>query len=222
MEQSSPSLRLLLAFVTAGLASLFLFWMLHLVTGGGGHGSKKLEAMPAIDFVRLKKDSEIETRQRQKPKPPPPPKEPPPPPKLKVASDTPPQENPLPFNIPNLGLSASVGGGPFVGEMGSGSGAGTGGMGLFDGDIIPLARIAPQYPRAAQIDGIEGTVKLEVIVNSDGSVRSAKVLQAKPRGVFEAVAVTAMLKWKFKPRVVDGKPVEQRGVQELNFTLSGE
>ncbi|HEX4872037.1 MAG TPA: energy transducer TonB, partial [Nevskiaceae bacterium] len=161
---------------------------------------------------------DLQTIERRKPPPPPPPKTPPPPPKLKVASDTPPQQSPLPFNIPNLGLNASVGGGPFIGEMGAGGGA----MGLFDGDIIPLAKIAPQYPRQAARDGIEGYVKLEILVNPDGTVKSARVIEAKPRGVFDSAAVTTVLKWKFKPRVVDGRPVEQKGTQVLEFNLSGE
>jgi len=127
----------------------------------------------------------------------------------------------MPFNMPNLGLSASVGGGPFLGQLGSGAGPATG-MSMFEGDIIPLQRIAPQYPRKAASEGIEGYVKLQFIVNSDGSVREAKVVEAKPRGIFDAAAIAAALRWKFKPKVVDGKPVEQKGVQTIDFNLGEE
>ena len=81
--------------------------------------------------------------------------------------------------IPNLDLTANVGGGPFIGEMGAGGGCAGG---LFDGDIIPLQRMPPQYPRDAARSGITGWVQLEVLVNADGSVRSARVIDAKPKG----------------------------------------
>jgi protein TonB len=48
------------------------------------------------------------------------------------------------------------------------------------------------------------------------------VVEAKPRGVFDSAAITAALKWKFKPRVVDGKPVDQRGVVQIDFNFEGE
>ncbi len=66
--------------------------------------------------------------------------------------------------MPNVKLNANVGGGAFNGQMGGGGGAG-----LFDGDIIPLQRIPPQYPRDAARNGITGWVQLEVTVNPDGT-----------------------------------------------------
>lgn len=221
METSSASLRLLQAFVLAVVFSAGLFWIMHSLIQGHGGGLKKVDTLPNIDFVRLKRDSEIETRTRRKPPPPPPPKQPPPPPKMHVSSEAPPKNEPLPFNIPNLGLSANVGGGPFIGEMAVGS-PGGGGMGLFEGDIIPLQRIAPQYPRQAARDGVSGYVKIEFTVNPDGSVKDARVIEGKPRGVFDAAAITAALKWKFKPKVVDGRPVAQKGIVQVDFNLDEE
>ena len=57
-------------------------------------------------------------------------------------------------------------------------------------------------------------------VNPDGSVRKARVVEAKPKGLFEAAAVTAVQKWRFKPKTVDGKAVEFHGVQRIEFNLS--
>ena len=68
--------------------------------------------------------------------------------------------------------------------------------------------------------GITGWVQVEVLVNADGSVRSAKVVDAKPKGMFEAAAMTAVLRWKFKPKVLDGKPVDQRGQCKIEFNLN--
>jgi protein TonB len=88
-----------------------------------------------------------------------------------------------------------------------------------ESDLIPLVRVAPQYPRQALRDGTEGWVDLEVVVNPDGTVRSARAASAQPRGVFEAAAVQAMLRSKFKPKVVDGIAVEQTAVQRVDFKM---
>jgi len=197
--------------------SLAFFWLMYGVTRAGGHGARQGEALPTIDFVRLKRDTEVETLERRKP-PPPQPKEPPPPARMKVSSADPTQQQaPAPFPMPNLDVTTSVGGGPFLGEMGAGGGTAL--TGLFDGDIIPLQRLPPQYPRDAARGRITGWVQLEVLVNADGSVRSATVTDAKPKGLFEASAVSAVLKWKFKPRVMNGQPVAQRGIQRIEFNL---
>jgi periplasmic protein TonB len=193
--------------------SLGLFGLMYVVISATGHGVKKAEALQTVDFVRLRRDSQVESMERRKP-PPPPPKPPPPPSKMRVETANV-QVAGGGFAMPNVELNANVGGGAFVGQMGSG---GVGGM--FDGDIIPLQRIPPQYPRDAARSGITGWVQLEVLVNADGTVRSARVIESKPKGLFEASAVQAVLRWKFKPKVVNGQPVPQRGSQRIEFNLN--
>jgi protein TonB len=194
--------------------SLGLFGLMYVVISATGHGLEKAEALQTIDFVRLRKDSQVESMERRKP-PPPPPKPPPPPSKMRVEAANV-QVAGGGFAMPNVELSANVGGGGFVGQMGSGGGVG----GLFDGDIIPLQRIPPQYPRDAARAGITGWVQLEVTVNADGTVRSARVIESRPKGMFEASAVQAVMRWKFKPKVVNGQPVAQRGSQKIEFHLN--
>jgi protein TonB len=210
---------LLLALTLSVLISLGLFWLMYSFIGADHRSEQMIEALPAIDFVRLRRDTQVESLERRKP-PPPPPQQPPPMQRMQIASEATPQNNlaPSPMAIPNLGLSTNVGGGPFIGEMGQGAAPGMGG--LFDGDIIPLQRIAPQYPRDAARAGITGWVRLEVLVNADGTVRSAKVIEAQPKGLFDASAVAAVLRWQFKPKVVDGTPVAQRGLQRIEFNMN--
>ena len=80
-------------------------------------------------------------------------------------------------------------------------------------------RVAPQYPRAAARDGISGYVLFQLVINPDGTVRSAKPIEAQPRGVFEAAATQAIMRWKFRPKVVDGKAVQSTGTQQIEFKL---
>jgi protein TonB len=190
-----------------------LFALMHSVITATGHGAEKMESLPTIDFVRLRRDSQVEAMQRRKP-PPPPPEPPPPPSKMRIEAGNV-SAGSLALSMPSMDLNANVSGGTFLGSMG-GPGAG----GMFDGDIIPLQRIPPQYPRDAARNGITGWVQLEVLVNADGTVRSARVLEAKPKGMFEAAAVQAVLRWKFKPKVVNGQPVQQKGAQRIEFNLN--
>jgi protein TonB len=204
--------RMLPAVGIAICFSLVLFGLLYSAIHVGKFVADKSEALQTIDFVRLRRDSETETLQRRKP--PPPPAPPPPPSKMKVVAEASSQAM-TGMAIPTMDLSASVTGGPMAGAMGKGGGAA-----MFDGDLLPLQRIPPQYPRDAARAGVTGWVQLEVTVNADGSVRGAKVTDAKPKGIFEAAAVQAVMRWKFKPKIQDGKPVEQKGSQKIEFNLN--
>ncbi len=213
--QTQPMLgpRAVPIFLLASACALGLFSLMYTVIHVGRHGFEKAETLQTVDFVRLRRDSQVESLERRKP-PPPPPKPPPPPSKMRVETASV-QAGGAGFAMPNVNLNANVSGGAFLGQMGSG---GVGGM--FDGDIIPLQRIPPQYPRDAARSGITGWVQLEVMVNPDGTVRSARVLESQPRGLFEAAAVQAVLRWKFKPKVVNGQPVQQKGAQRIEFNLN--
>jgi protein TonB len=199
------------ATLLSGAFSMVMFALMYSAIHVGKFVAEKSEVLQTIDFVRLRRDSEVETLSRHKP--PPPPAQPPPPAKMRVAAESV-QQGSVAMEIPTLNLSASVGGGPIGGQMGAGAG------GMFDGDLLPLQRIPPQYPRDAARGGVTGWVQLEVLVNADGSVRSAKVMDAKPRGIFEASAVQAVMRWKFKPKIQNGKPVEQKGAQKIEFNLN--
>jgi len=204
--------RMLPALGAAICFSLVLFGLLYSAIHVGKFVADKSEALQTIDFVRLRRDSETETLQRRKP--PPPPAPPPPPSKMKVVAEAT-SQGMSGMAIPTLDLSASVTGGPMAGAMGKGGSAA-----MFDGDLLPLQRIPPTYPRDAARAGVTGWVQLEVTVNADGTVRGAKVTDAKPKGIFEAAAVQAVMRWKFKPKIQDGKPVEQKGSQKIEFNLN--
>ena len=84
-----------------------------------------------------------------------------------------------------------------------------------DGEFLPIIKVAPEYPRTAASRGIEGYVLLEFTVTSLGSVRDPVVIDARPPGVFDRAATAASLKFRYKPRVLNGEPVDVRGVRNL-------
>ena len=84
-----------------------------------------------------------------------------------------------------------------------------------DGEYLPITKVAPVYPRRAQQRGIEGYVLLEFVVTTSGAVRDPVVIDAKPPGIFDRAAIRAALKFKYKPKVANGEPVEVSGVRNL-------
>jgi protein TonB len=89
------------------------------------------------------------------------------------------------------------------------------------GDVIALFRVEPAYPRKAARNGDEGWVKLEFTITEQGTVVDAVVLDARPRRTFNRSAIAAIRQWRFKPRVVGGRPVPVRATQVIEFNLAG-
>ena len=151
-----------------------------------------------VDFVRLQEDDQIQTKTR-KPKPPPPPDEPPP-------------DMPEPsFDDSNVSIGVDMG------SVNTKVDLNVGGVGGFssDGEYLPIVKVAPVYPRRAQTRGIEGHVLLEFVVTKTGAVRDPVVIEASPPGIFDRAATQAALKFKYKPKVVNGEPIDVAGVRNL-------
>ena len=190
--------------------ALFLF-MNTLISGGRGQQGVAA-AGQIVDLIRVKEEEVLQTKKRVRPKKPPPPKEPPPPPRLKVSNEAKPQKNPMRLDLPKIDVTGAAGGGPFIGTWEPGDPAA-------EGEAIPIVRINPQYPREALMDGTEGYVRFEVLIGIDGGVLDVKVIEAAPGRIFVRNAVRAVRRWKFKPRVVDGVPVERWARTSIVFEL---
>ena len=158
-----------------------------------------------LDFVRLVQDREVIVKDLQI-KPPPPPDEPPP-------------------NQPRPDINTDATVGAEITSVEVDVQVETGGIGDFsgDGEYLPIVKVAPIYPRRALTRNIEGTVLLEFVVTATGAVRDPVVIEAKPPGFFERAAIQAALKFKYKPKVIDGEPVEVSGVRNrIKFEMSDE
>ncbi|WP_262694235.1 energy transducer TonB [Kordiimonas aquimaris] len=112
-----------------------------------------------------------------------------------------------------------------IGRANAGAGVDLGSIDLgpsSDGDYLPLVRVQPQYPRRAAERGIEGYAIVELTVAEDGTVPrdSIVVIEAEPKGYFEREAIKAAAKFKYKPKVVNGKGQEVTGVRyRFSFNL---
>ena len=206
-----PELRYLSALLFGVLISFGLFFLMQsLIDSGEQHKNASAEGQ-IMDFIRIREDETLSVKDRQKPKKPQPPKEPPPPPKLIVEKQVKPTMNRIKIEIPNIDLPSIAGGGPFLGNWA--------GNPLAEGDVLPIVRIDPQWPREALVEGIEGYVVVEVTIGADGSVKDVHVLKSEPKRMFDRNVIRAVLKWKFKPRIINGVAVERKAIQMLEFTL---
>lgn len=90
-------------------------------------------------------------------------------------------------------------------------------------DVPPrrVHSVQPDYPEIARRAGVEGTVVLHITVGKDGRVEEARVVRSTTMGIFDEPAREAVLKWRFEPARVDGRPVRATFRQTLQFTIPG-
>ena len=78
------------------------------------------------------------------------------------------------------------------------------------GAAVPQMQVGPQYPRRAQVKGIEGFVDLLFDISPTGKTENIRVLYAEPEGYFESASIKALSRWKYKPAMDDGIAYSQR------------
>jgi protein TonB len=80
--------------------------------------------------------------------------------------------------------------------------------------MVPIIRIAPQYPQAALAKGVEGYVDVIFDVTAIGTTENIRILEAVPSSVFNRSVLKAVSGWKYKPNVVDGVAVKTPDVRD--------
>ena len=191
------------AVITFGLFSFMAF-----LVSSGDRAKEEQQDNIVVEVNTTPPKSAAEQRRRVPPPPPPPPKTPPKPQAPEPEANT--NTGGVSFNLPNVNLGGA-----------STSISAPGAFGR-DGDATPIVRIEPKYPIQAARDGKEGWVKLSFTINEIGGVEDVKVIEAQPKRLFDKAAKRALKKWKYKPKVVDGKPQKQPGLTvQLDFKMGG-
>jgi protein TonB len=200
-------MRLIISILLGAAIAFILFVVMAKLISNSSRPAESVPPAPVIDIVMDTPDDSTQTRSRVPPPPPPPPQQPP---KLQPVEPDVQEANTdgLSFNMPAVdigGASVDIGG---VGAM------------TRDGDATPIVRIEPKYPVQAARDGKEGWVKLSFTINEVGGVEDVTVLEADPKRIFDREAKRALKKWKYKPKVEDGKPMKQFNMKvQLDFKL---
>lgn len=199
--------RLIVSVLLGAAITFALFVLMAELISNSQRPPEESAPTPIIDIVMDEPDSSTEMRQRVPPPPPPPPQQPP-----KVQPQEPdaaePDAGDMSFNMPGVdigGASIDIGG---PGAM------------QRDGEATPIVRIEPRYPIQAARDGKEGWVRLSFTINEVGGVDDVTVIEAEPKRIFDREAKRALRKWKYKPKIVDGKPQKQFNMKvQLDFKL---
>jgi TonB family protein len=71
-------------------------------------------------------------------------------------------------------------------------------------------RVDPAYPELARRMNLAGTVKIEIVVAPNGTVKEARVVGGHP--VLASAALDAARKWRFEPA-----PTESKGIIDFKF-----
>ena len=200
-------MRVIISILIGGIIAFVLFVIMAALVANSSSPVSDVPDAPIIDVVMNNPDESTQTRQRVPPPPPPPPQQPP-----KIQPVEPDVEDTnadgVSFNMPSVdtgGASIDIGG---VGNM------------QRDGEATPIVRIEPKYPVQAARDGKEGYVVLSFTINEVGGVDDVEVIDADPKRIFDREAKRALRKWKYKPKIVDGKPEKQFNMKvQLDFKL---
>jgi len=186
--------RLGVSAMTGILVTFSLLWLMQFLIATGKDALSDKVDFRMMDFIRVRQDELVEQRDRKPPKPPKVEEKPPdvPPPQLDSLNPNAPT-----VNMGRVNVDTSM-------EMGDVDFA-------VDGEYLPIVRVEPTYPRRAQSRGIEGYCNMEFTVTRTGEVVDAVATECSS-SVFESSSIKAVLKWKYKPRVVNGEPIDSPGV----------
>ncbi len=96
---------------------------------------------------------------------------------------------------------------PFGGAVGGGvlGETDTGPVMDYDSPPQPIKITRPQYPLEAFKQKIEGTVVVEILIDSEGRVEHARIIQSIP--LLDAAALQTVYQWVFRPAIKSGRPV---------------
>ncbi|WP_317932393.1 energy transducer TonB [Halioxenophilus sp. WMMB6] len=191
--------RLLLSTLLGLLVAFFLTWFMSALIESGDQHLDESGRVQSLDFVRVKRNETVQAKTRNliRPNSAPPPD----------APDAPAEESSASANaLAVTALPTGVDPGLDINPTGIGFGA-------HDGEYLPIVKVAAVYPLVAQQRRIEGACLVTYTVTTTGSVKNVSVVPGQcDHPVFEKVSLDAALKFKYKPRVVNGEAIEVQGV----------
>jgi TonB family protein len=76
----------------------------------------------------------------------------------------------------------------------------------------------PQYPLLAGAMAVQGSVLMQALIAADGAVEELRVISGPT--ILVSAARQAVQQWRFKPYLLNGKPVETFARVTVNFTIN--
>lgn len=203
-------LRWLIAVPMAGVCTLTVFALMAWMVNISDRQALGDDAPLRFDMLVVENDTDTQRRQRSIPEQPKVPKLPEKMPVSSVdnnitsVSDTLKPALGLDTNIDGFAISA-----PEFGDFG------------IQQQAMPIYRVEPRYPAKAEKRQVEGYVLIRFTIDPTGKPVDIQVQKSQPKYMFDREAIYAIKKWKYQPKIVDGKSVSQQGqTVKLEFTLS--
>jgi len=214
MRHGWLDLRIIPALLLGLVVSFGLFLLMHSLISNNQNPDVNAKQTTLVNFVDVKRDQKIQTKNYNHPPPPPPPKKPPPQQQVQTNTQVSHHVQQLPVNV-KFDTNSIGGAGVYINPN-------AGNRGSY-APLTPMVRIKPLYPPRAQYEGVEGTITTCFTVEPDGSVASPHVTGAtspQARQMLAQAALQTILQWKFFPKKQDGKPVATKNVcQDIHFRM---
>lgn len=201
-------LRNALALVLASVVTLALFYAMQSMISGDPQRFTALQDVNVVQFIPYQPREELPPEKPPELPEPPKPVQPPKALTMEAMTPTTPSIAAPTLQQLDIDLPLQMSGTPFIGVAAPNAEL---------GEAIPLVRVPPRYPLAAKRRNLAGKVVVELTINEQGLVESPTIVEADPPGIFDNAALQAILRWKFKPKIENGKPVKRRATQELVF-----
>ncbi|MBT7950716.1 MAG: TonB family protein [Gammaproteobacteria bacterium] len=193
LSDSNYNLRLLslmtVGIIIAGLLTLFMYILIE----SSEQRLDESQRMQMLDFVRIKRDETSERKQRKPERP--------------LTADTPPAPP-----TPKSNMSDDMGDALKISALPASTDADSlefgSSFGTSDGEYLPIVKVAPIYPMSALRRGIVGACMVKYTVTPRGTVTDVSVIEEECKIIaFRKPSVDAALKFKYKPRVIDGEAI---------------
>lgn len=82
-----------------------------------------------------------------------------------------------------------------------------------------ISKAYPEYPPLSRLRRVTGSVYLQIVIDKEGKVASTEVISAPATDLAES-AVETVRKWRYKPYLLNGAPVEVTTTATVNFTMA--
>lgn len=190
------------------IAAFLIFLLMQYLITTDVFDKKKDSDISFLEFIRINSDDSLQERDRKIPDRPKPEKRPPPPPDIELKQETTLVRPNLDIELPNFSVPTDFSG-AFLGNLDN--------LGGTSSALIPMVKVQAQCPLQAIQGGVNGTIQIYLIVNPNGKVSNAKVVRDTNNKMFNKEALKAIRRWQFKPKIINGIPVEQAGEIEMEF-----
>lgn len=194
-------LRMLAAVAAGAVSALSLAWFMQYLISSSDLMLDDASRVQMLDFVRVKREESVDRKDRKPPKP-----------KLEEAPEVPPMQQSASASGQELAVSLMPADNAVSLERGNI------GFGVGEGDYLPIVKVAPIFPRRALAAGIFGQCLVSYTVTTAGTVKDVTVVEEEcTNAIFYKPSVEAALRFKYKPRVIDGEAVEVNGVMNMFY-----